>query len=220
MAMFVCFSSPTAVPAGSYHGDGADEEAGDAGDVCLGVGGGAGEVRGGRGVDGAGLDVAGGGAVGVGQGGAGGGLEAGGDGDVLRGGARLGILAVGAAGALDEAEGAGRAGPRSGAARLAEARVVAETVDDVGSVAAGHVASAEGIGAGGALGGGGGRRELLSLDEDFVDEAFVDGGSETGRAEEQQREGGWQAHFGGRTERKGGAFGSLRAWRTKAADVQ
>jgi hypothetical protein len=51
----------------------------------------------------------------------------------------------------------------------------------------GHVASAEGISAGRALGGGGGGRELLSLDEDFVDEAFVDHGSETGRAEEEQR---------------------------------
>jgi hypothetical protein len=42
--MFVCFSSPTAVPAGSYHGDGADEEARYAGDLGFGVGGGAGEV--------------------------------------------------------------------------------------------------------------------------------------------------------------------------------
>jgi hypothetical protein len=124
---------------------------------------------------------------------------------------------VGAAGALDEAEGAGGTRPRGPAARLAEAGVVAETVDGVGSVAAwtasvlgrpssskltGHVASAKGIGAGGALGGGGGGRELLSLDEDFVNEAFVDHGSETGRAEEEQGEGGWQAHFGGRMARK------------------
>jgi hypothetical protein len=90
----VCFSSPTAVPAGSYHGDGTDEEACDAGNVGFGVGGCAGVVRCGRRVDGAGLDGAGGGAVGVGQGGAGGGLEAVGDGDVLGGGARLWILAL------------------------------------------------------------------------------------------------------------------------------
>jgi hypothetical protein len=88
------------------------------------------------------------------QGRACGGLEAVGDGDVLGGGARLWVVAlscasaacremgtgrwtyVGAAGALDEAEGAGGTGPRRGAARLAEAGVIAEAVDDVCRVAA------------------------------------------------------------------------------------
>ena len=81
----------------------------------------------------------------------------------------------------------------------------------------GHVASTKGIGAGGALGGGGGGSELLSLDEDFVDEAFVDHGSETGRAEEEQRKGGWQAHLGGRMEGTVGSFGSLGAWQTEGS---
>lgn len=193
-------------PARSYHGDGADEQAGNAGDVGAGIGGGAGVVGGGRRLDGAGLDGAHG-AVGPGQRGAGGGLEAWRDGDVLGCGARLWILAVGAAGAFDQTESARWAGPRGSAARLAEAGVVAETVDDVGRVAAGYVASAKGIGAGGTLGGGSCGSELLSLDEDFVDEALVDHGSETGRAEEEQRKSGWQAHFGGRSEGTGALLG-------------
>jgi hypothetical protein len=129
---------------------------------------------------------------------------------------------VGAAGAFDEAEGACGAGPRGSAACLAQTGVVAETVDDVGSVAAwmaisrvllnalarngssrqqarltGYVASAKGISAGGTLGSSGGWSELLSLDKDFVDEAFVEHGSEAGRAKEEQGEGGREAHFDG-----------------------
>lgn len=69
----------------------------------------------------------------------------------------------------------------------------------------GHVAGTKGIGAGRALSGGGRGRELLALDEGVVDKAFVDHGSETGRAEEHSKRG-WEAHFG---SRRGGmsAFG-------------
>jgi hypothetical protein len=83
----------------------------------------------------------------------------------------------------------------------------------------GYVARSEGIGAGGTLGGGGGGSELLSLDDDFVDEALVDHGSEAGRAEEEHRYDGWKAHFGGRIGRNASTFWSLRAWQEGSRSV-
>ena len=59
----------------------------------------------------------------------------------------------------------------------------------------GYVASTKGICAGGTLGGGGGGSELLSLDEDLVDEAFIEHGSEAGRAKEDERNDCREAHF-------------------------